>query len=90
MLSISRQGARGRLLIVFRAEPGRAVPDGTGPSGAVGTVPNDTLPNDPVPNDPVPNDTLPNDPVPNGPGLGVWLNLHEPGAVRALLNEAMA
>ncbi|MFE7793585.1 hypothetical protein [Streptomyces sp. NPDC057460] len=60
VLTIRRSGAPGRLLVVFRAGPGRLVPDGFLPSGAVGT------------------------------SAGSWLNLHEPGTVRALLDEAVS
>ncbi|MFE4957025.1 hypothetical protein ACFRCW_23740 [Streptomyces sp. NPDC056653] len=60
VLTIRRSGARGRLLVVFRAGPGRLVPDGLLPSGAVGTA------------------------------AGSWLNLHEPGTVKALLDEAVS
>ncbi|WP_058041859.1 hypothetical protein [Streptomyces roseifaciens] len=52
--------ARGRLRISFGTGPGKLVPDGYMPSGAVGTT---------------------------GGGL---LNLHEPGTVRALLDEALS
>ncbi|MGW3745401.1 hypothetical protein ACWD62_33705 [Streptomyces sp. NPDC005146] len=60
VLTIRGSGARGRLLVVFRAGPDRLVPDGFLPSGAVGT------------------------------SAGSWLNLHEPGTVRALLDEAVS
>ncbi|GGN65533.1 hypothetical protein GCM10010112_26970 [Actinoplanes lobatus] len=56
---IRRHRSRGRLEIVFRAGPGRLVPDGMVESGAVMG------------------------------GAGRWLNLHEPGTVRALLDEAL-
>ncbi|MFG2287699.1 hypothetical protein ACGFOU_16770 [Streptomyces sp. NPDC048595] len=52
--------ARGRLHVLFREGPGKLVPDGLLPSGAVGTA------------------------------GGGFLNLHEPGTVRALLDEALA
>jgi hypothetical protein len=59
-LTLRRDGAPGRLLLVFGGAAGRLVPDGILESGAVGTT------------------------------GGTWLNLHEPGAVRALLDEARA
>lgn len=37
VLSLRRLGASGRLLIVFQAGPGRVVPDGYAPSGAIDT-----------------------------------------------------
>ncbi|MFJ2091567.1 hypothetical protein ACIOEW_20185 [Streptomyces sp. NPDC087901] len=58
-LAVYPPDGRGRLEIVFRAGPGRLVPDGLLHSGAVGTG-------------------------------GAYLNLHEPGTVRALLDEAIA
>ncbi|SCL55812.1 hypothetical protein GA0070606_2502 [Micromonospora citrea] len=58
-LAVSRDGAPGRLGILFMGGPGRAVPDGYLPSGGVAT----------------------------GDG---HLNLHRPGVVRALLDEALA
>ncbi|WP_335974532.1 MULTISPECIES: hypothetical protein [Streptomycetaceae] len=60
VLCVRRLDTRGGLRIVFRGGPGRLVPDGYAPSGAVGTA--------------------------DGP----WLNLHEPGTVRAFLDEATA
>jgi hypothetical protein len=60
VLTLRRQGAPGRVLIAFEARPGRLVPDGYLPSGAVGT------------------------------SGGGFVNLHQPGTVRALLGEALA
>jgi hypothetical protein len=60
LVALRRDGSRGRLLIVFEQGPGRLVPDGYLPSGAVTRA--------------------------EGPGL----NLYEPGAARALLDEALA
>lgn len=58
VLGLQRDGKRGRLEVVFRAGPGRAVGDGCF-SGQIGIVD------------------------------GVWLNLHMPGVVRAVLDEAV-
>jgi hypothetical protein len=58
VLVVRRAGALGRIEISFACGPGRLVPDGHAPSGAVGTPD------------------------------GAWLDLHEPGTVRALLEEA--
>ncbi|MER5279946.1 hypothetical protein ABT025_29990 [Streptomyces sp. NPDC002809] len=58
VLALHPLDGRGRLEITFSGGPGRAVPDGLLPSGAVGTG-------------------------------GAYLNLHEPGTVRALLEEAV-
>ena len=57
VLGIRREGDTGRLEVVFRGGPGRAVGDGCY-RGQVGIVD------------------------------GVWLNLHMPGVVRAVLEEA--
>lgn len=56
---LRREGSHGSLRIRFTEGPGRYVPDGYAPSGAVGTH-------------------------------DAGLNLHEPGTIRALLDEALS